>query len=447
MSKRIAFISEHASPLALLGGTDSGGQNVYVAELSVQLVKQGYQIDIYTRWDDPYISQVVNYEPGVRIIHIQAGPLKPVAKEELLSYMHDFYMDMLGFINEQEIFYSLIHANFWMSGLVAMQLKAELNIPFVITFHALGYVRKIYQKESDKFPPERLIIEEEIVRQADHIIAECPQDRDDLILYYEAKPENITIIPCGFNKDEFYPVDKAYSRNLLKLGSHEMIILQLGRMVPRKGIDNVIRALALIDNSEIPVSLVIVGGENNSDQNLSAEHLRLLNLVKDLKLSDRVVFTGRKERDELKYYYAAADLFITTPWYEPFGITPLESMACGTPVIGAAVGGIKYSVIDGETGFLVPPDCPAALSEKIIELLTNKLLMIEMGRNAVNHVHLHYTWQIIASKMKNLYEEVLQKDIVIDKELLNVIKLKIINRNTTISYLNAKGRERHKYGS
>ena len=408
MKRKIAYISEHASPLAALGGTDSGGQNVYVGQLALQLAAQGYEIDVFTRWEDPSIDDVIVYSPGVRIIHLVAGPVAYLPKEELFPYMDQFRLNMRRFIELEHLNYDLVHANFWMSGLVAMNLKREIGLPFVITFHALGHVRKMHQKDQDRFPPERVIIEEAIVKEADRIIAECPQDFEDLINLYQAEPEKVSIVPCGFNPGEFYPINKISSKKELGLKEEDAILLQLGRMVPRKGIDNVIRALARIDNTNRPIKLVIVGGESTLDAP-DEELNRLKALVDELGVVDEVIFTGRKDRDALKQYYDAADIFVTTPWYEPFGITPLEAMACGTPVIGSNVGGIKHTVVDGQTGFLVPPNDPSALAEKITLLLNNRNLLDNMGLHALSHVHRHYTWEKVGGLMRILYEEVIMK--------------------------------------
>jgi D-inositol-3-phosphate glycosyltransferase len=409
MKNTIAFISEHASPLATIGGVDSGGQNVYVAELAKHLIKDGYEIDIYTRWEDPDLPQVVEWLPGIRVIHAEAGPVTSIPKEEILQYMPQFTQSMLDFIRSEKVSYSLIHANFFMSGMVANNIKEELNIPFVITFHALGYIRKIYQREEDKFPANRIAIEEQLVQQADRIIAECPQDMDDLINYYHAPINKISIVPCGFSKKEFYPIDKAEARHLLKLDQNENIVLQLGRMVPRKGIDNVIRAMGRLGDLKSTTRLLVVGGEtDHPDPELSPELARLYNVAWEENVSDRVTFAGRKDRNMLKYYYAAADVFITTPWYEPFGITPLEAMACGTPVIGSNVGGIKYSVVDNKTGFLVPPNNPNKLAEKIEVLLTDEQLRSTMQTNASQRVNTRFTWAHVSKRIANVYQLVQQ---------------------------------------
>lgn len=411
MKKRIAFISEHASPMAQLGGADSGGQNVYVAELAGQLVKKGYEIDVFTRWENSGLPQSINYHPGLRVIHIEAGPVDQIPKEELLPYMDEFTAGMLDFIQVERVTYDLIHANFFMSGLVAMNLNEKLNIPFVITFHALGRVRKMHQKEADRFPEERVMIEEQLVRKASLIVAECPQDKEDLINLYLADPDRICMVPCGFNPQEFFPMDKKLSRTALELDENDKIILQLGRMVPRKGVDNVIRSIPLLDDSLKQVKLLIVGGDTEvPDFNANKELKRLKDLATELNVAGQVIFIGSREREQLKVYYDAADVFVTTPWYEPFGITPLEAMACATPVIGSEVGGIKYSVVDGKTGFLVPPNAPKVLADRISLLLNNKDLLNNMGEWALKHVCANFTWEMVADQISEQYENIFNSE-------------------------------------
>lgn len=408
MKRKIAFISEHASPLATLGGVDSGGQNVYVAELPKQLIKLGYNVDVYTRKESAAIDEVINWLPGIRVIHIKAGPEKVVPKENLLSLMGEFAGNMIAFIRKEEICYDLIHANFFMSALVASKLKKVFHVPYVVTFHALGLVRKIHQKDMDQFPEERIEIERRILQDADQIIAECPQDKEDMIRLYHAPTEKISIVPCGFSAKEFYPIDKKKARRILQLEPDEKIILQLGRMVPRKGVDNVIKALGEIKKDQKPTRLLVVGGEHdNPDPALSPELARLQKLACEENVHSSVVFTGRKQRGVLKYYYAAADIFITTPWYEPFGITPLEAMACGTPVIGSNVGGIKFTVEEGKTGFLVPPHDPKALAGKIQEVIGNEKLLASMQHNALKRVNKYFTWKSVAALCHDLYEKII----------------------------------------
>ncbi len=371
------------------------------------LAELGYEIDIFTR-KEKSVATVINWLPNIRVIHVKAGPETIIAKEELLCHMDEFAHNMAGFIIKENTCYELIHANFFMSAMVASEMKKRFAIPYVVTFHALGLVRQLHQKEADKFPASRIRIEKEIVQDADHLLAECPQDRDDLIQHYGADETKITIIPCGFSNKEFYPVEKQKARSVLNLPQHEKILLQLGRMVPRKGVDNVIKAMGKIKNSLHHIHLVIVGGDADTpDPKLTPEIARLMDIAKKENIRSQITFVGRKTRDVLKYYYSAADLFITTPWYEPFGITPLEAMACGTPVIGANVGGIKYSVADGKTGFLVPPNHPEALAEKIEQALSCEEALRDMSERCIQRVNKLFTWKQVATCCDVLYRKVI----------------------------------------
>ncbi len=403
------MISEHASPLSCIGKVDTGGQNVYVDQVARHLVAKGYQVDIFTRRDNLHDKDVIDCLPGMRVIHVKAGPAQDIIKEEIMPYMPEFADNMVAFILKNKIHYQLIHAHFFMSGMVAGELKKRLGIPFVITFHALGHVRRIHQAENDKFPVERLTIEKSIVDDADQIIAECPQDKEDLLNYYQADESKISIIPCGFSKTDFYPVGKEIARKILNLPADKPIILQLGRMVARKGIDNVIKAIGYLKKAgKEEIQLLVVGGdEEDMSTSKSAEYQRLCQLVAQHGVETQVIFAGRKDRNSLKFYYSAADLFITTPWYEPFGITPLEAMACGTPVIGSNVGGIKYSVADGLTGALVEPDHPQQLAEKVSELIEDNAMLETLSAQAIKHVNENFTWAKVSDHLNTLYRQVI----------------------------------------
>ena len=405
--KRIALISEHASPFGVLGGVDSGGQNVYVGQLAKHLAKRGYEVDIFTRRDHPLLPQIAEWTQGVRLIHVPAGVAASIRKEDLLPFMPEFTDWMLKFCQQQS--YDLIHANFWMSGLVAAEIKRSLHIPFVITFHALGRVRRFHQGQNDEFPDERFVIEDRLAAEADCIIAECPQDLADLIQLYHADPQKITIIPCGFDPSEFWCLDKALARVALGMMPDDRIVLQLGRMVPRKGVDTAIQGFAqFCQQSAQPARLIVVGGElDDPDPRIQKEIGRLHAIADAAGVTDQIQFVGRKGREVLRYYYSAADVFITTPWYEPFGITPIEAMACGTPVIGANVGGIKFSVKDGETGYLVAPNDPGAIAHRLQHLYDHPNLLKTLSRQSVRRANDQFTWQKVADSVANLYETVL----------------------------------------
>lgn len=407
--RRIAFISEHASPAASLGGEDAGGQNVYVDDLSRHLSRLGYAVDIFTRRTSPDQLAVLDWAPGVRIVHLDAGPPSPVAKDQLWTWMPDLRDAFLRFLAENHAWYDLIHAHFWMSGWVALELKRRLGIPVVQTFHALGQTKRRHQGEADTSPPARLAIEHAIVHRADRIIAQCPSERQELAHDYGADPAQLAMVPAGVDTELFHPVDQARARHKLGLDPAEPVVVYVGRILPRKDVRNVLRAVAVLArSSKQPVRLLVVGGETpEPDPQATPELGTLQQLAAELGIAELVTFTGRRPRSELAWYYGAGDVAVTTPWYEPFGLTPLEAMACGRPVIGSAVGGIAFTVQPELTGFLVPPRDPDALARRLEQLLAQSELRERMGQAARLRVEREFTWERTARRMASVYEEVL----------------------------------------
>ncbi len=409
---RVAILSDHASPLAPPGSVDCGGQNVYVANLARELAAAGYLVDIFTRRDSMIHKQVVHWRHNVRVIHVPAGPAHYVPKEAMLPYMDAFARFVTRFARRQAVRYDVAHANFFMSGMVAQHLKRALGIPFVITFHALGRVRRLAQGAADTFPADRLAIEASLMREADRIVAECPQDQHDMEQLYEAPRERIDIVPCGFDPQELWPLPMRLARQKLSLPVSKFVMLQLGRMVPRKGVDTVINSLALLRRHQgIDAMLLIVGGESESAGPSGTPELsRLRGLARHLGVAEHVHFAGRKSRNVLRYYYSASNVFVTTPWYEPFGITPVEAMACARPVIGADVGGIKSTVVDGKTGFLVPARDPHAVAGRAARLYADPELAQNMGDEGMRRAFQFYTWRSVAGQTATIYERVRKPD-------------------------------------
>lgn len=404
LPRRVALVSDHASPLAAPGSVDCGGQNVYVAQLARELALAGCEVDVFTRRDAPRQKQLVQWRDRVRIVHVPAGPARHVPKERLLPCIPAFARFVVRFARQQRRPYDIVHANFFMSGIVARHLKEALGIPFVITFHALGQVRRLAQGTADAFPPERAGIEAGLMRAADRIVAECQQDRLDMETLYGASPERIAIVPCGFDPGELWPTDAAQARALLGLEQDRFTILQLGRIVPRKGVDTVIEATALLRAVHgVDARLMVVGG----DAQEGPEMARLRALAAAQGIAAHVHFAGQQPRPRLRHWYGAADAFATTPWYEPFGITPVEAMACARPVVGAEVGGIKSTVVDGVTGFLVPPRDPQALAERLLRLQRDPQTARAMGAAGLRRAWREYTWRTVARQLMAVYAAVL----------------------------------------
>lgn len=413
---RIAFISEHASPTALLGGADAGGQNVYVDEVSRNLARRGYAVDVFTRRDSADAHEIIEWAPGVRVILLQAGPSRPRPKDELWPFMPEFRDSFLSFMLRDEVQYDLIHGNFWMSGWVASQLRQRLHIPAVQIFHATGKTKRRHQEKVDTSPGDRIKTELEVIRNVDRLIAQCPTERAELVDDYHADARKVVIIPSAVNTRVFRPVPQAEARSRIGLDQEGKVIVYIGRMLPRKDIRNVVRALALLLQQEdgslhsptSPLTLMIVGGETvEPDPVATPEIGELQRLARELGVSEHVRFIGKRQANELRDYYSAGDVVVTTPWYEPFGLTPLEGMACGRPVIGSAVGGITFTIKDGETGLLVPPRDPTALAASLQQLLSQPELRMQMGMAARKRVEREFTWSIVAMRTAALYETVM----------------------------------------
>jgi len=412
--RRIALISDHASPLAAPGSIDCGGQNVYVAHLARELALAGYLVDVFTRRDAIGQKQLVRWRENLRVVNVPAGPAHHVPKEQMLPYIEAFARFTTRFATRSArhlgMPYDIVHANFFMSGMIAQHLKQALGIPFVITFHALGQVRRLAQGAADAFPPARVRIESLLMEQADRIIAECVQDRQDMERLYGASPARIAVAPCGFDPGELWPMPQDEARAQLGLAPGRFTVLQLGRIVPRKGVDTVIQATALLrDRHGVDARLLVVGGDMHPGGRDGPEMARLRALAHKLGIAEHVQFAGQQPRARLRLYYGAADVFVTTPWYEPFGITPVEAMACSRPVIGSEVGGIKSTVIDGRTGFLVPSRDPQATAERLANLQRDPLLARSMGEAGLKRAYRHYTWRTVAQQVAAVYAAVLSE--------------------------------------
>lgn len=412
---RVAFLSEHASPLALLGGVDAGGQNVYVDEVSRHLAARGFQVDVFTRRDSASLPEVAPLAEGVRVVHLKAGPVRFLPKDDLWPHMPAFHDALLCFAARDGVRYDVIHGNFWMSGWVAARLGQRLGVPAVHIFHAMGRTKQREQGSADTSPSCRIGVEEEIIQGVDRIIAQCPSERAELVKDYGADARKIALIPSAVDIEMFRPTPQLEARRHIGLYGSGPVIAYVGRMLPRKDVRTVVRALAALrdaakstDDPMLRARLLIVGGETSDpDPEATPEIGVLQRLAAELGVSDQVIFTGNRQRDQLRHYYGASDLVVTAPWYEPFGLTPLEAMACGRPVVGSRVGGIAYTVVDGATGYLAPPRDPVALAGRIRHLLTHPALATRMGRAARSRVEREFTWTQVAERTAALYESLL----------------------------------------
>lgn len=390
---RIAMVSEHASPLACITGEDAGGQNVHVAELAVALARRGHEVVVYTRRAEVSTPDRVPFVEGVHVEHLRAGPAAPVGKDLLPPHMPEFGRELRRAWSRWRP--DVVHAHFWMSGMAAIPATEALDIPLLQTFHALGAVKRRFQGAADTSPPERCDVERAVARASAMVVATSQEERIEL-LTWGIRPERVAVVPCGVDIERFSPFGPSAPR-----GEHARV-LSLGRLVPRKGVDTVIRAMPMVPEAE----LIVAGGPHPPDLEADPEVGRLRVVAERLGVDDRVRFLGCVDHADVPPLIRSADVAVNVPWYEPFGISTLESMACGVPVIASRVGGHKDTVLPGETGALLPPRRPGRLAHTLRRLLadpTARELFAEASRERAEEL---YSWPEVARATEECYRTV-----------------------------------------
>ncbi|MET8158148.1 glycosyltransferase [Sphaerisporangium sp. NPDC005289] len=394
---RIALVSEHANPLAAVGGVDAGGQNVHIAGLAAALAGLGHEVTVYTRRVAGHEPLTVTMSPGVTVEHVPAGPPEPLPKDELLPYMPAFAAHLARRWRAARP--DVAHAHFWMSGLAALTAAEELRVPVVQTFHALGTVKRRWQGTADTSPPCRLAVERDIGRRAAAIVATCTDEVSELAAM-DVPVERVTVVPCGVDLALFHP-DAPLPHPADADGRRPRLdgvarILSIGRLVPRKGVETIIEALAHVPGAH----LTIAGGDPGDE-----ESTRLSRLVAASGLSGRVRLIGSVARADVPALMRSALAVVTVPWYEPFGMVPVEAMACGVPVVASAVGG-HLDTVSG-WGALVPPRRPRALAGVLRDLLARPDVRASMADAGVRRARSRYGWPRVAAQTESVYRSLI----------------------------------------
>ncbi len=395
----IAVVSVHTSPLARPGTRDSGGMNVYIRELSRQLCRRAHTMDIFTRRSDDSTPEVVELDERTRVIQIEAGPVE-AGKQSLHRYLPQFRSGVLDFQKRSGRTYDLVHSHYWLSGWVGQALKARWNVPHVIMFHTLGEAKN--RAHLSEHEPEYRIAGERLLAQgADRIICASEGEREALVRLYGVPRQRIALVPCGVDTDRFRPLGQARSRRRLDLPLGEPIVLFVGRMEPLKGIDILLRAVAQMEGR---FSVLVVGGDDRD----ALRRAQLQALAAQLGISRRVSFLDAVPHDQLPLYYSAADVCVVPSYYESFGLVALEAMACGVPVVASRVGGLRETVQDGQTGYLVAWRCPEPFAERLELLLGNEPLRRSLGRLARSAVE-RFRWSDVAAQVEDVYHDLVSQ--------------------------------------
>lgn len=388
---RVALVSEHANPLAAVGSVDAGGQNVHVAALAGGLAERGHEVTVFSRRDTATAPVRVTTTEGYVVEHVPAGPPTDMPKDELLPHMPAFADHLRRRWREEPP--DVVHAHFWMSGLAAVDAAKDSGVPVLHTFHALGTVKRRHQGAQDTSPPTRIALERRLCRTVDRVIATCSDEVEEL-RRMGLPPWQASVIPCGVDTDVFRPVR-------VPAGDRPRLLV-IGRLVERKGVGNVIEALTQLPG----VELMVAGGPAPEFLETDPDVARLRRLAARFGVDDRVRFLGSVSRTDVPAVMAAADIVVAVPWYEPFGIVPVEAMACGRPVVGSAVGGLLDTVVPGVTGELVPPRRPDLLAPVLRDLLDDPARRDAYGRAGRARAVETYQWRQVAASTEDVYASV-----------------------------------------
>jgi len=401
--RRVAVFSMHTSPLAQPGAGDGGGMNVYVRATAQALARAGIECDVYTRADAPSLPPTVEVEPGFRVLHVDAGPRRALAKHDLHEHV-DAFADAAADLMAEQAAVDVLHGNYWLSGAVAHRLKHRLDLPLVATFHTLARVKADAGVDDD--PVHRTRVEHEVVACADLMLASTDDERAQLAGLYDADAGRIEIVPPGVDHTVFTAGDRGAARRRVGLDA-DRVVLFAGRIQPLKGVDLAVRALAALDDAS--VRLVVVGGPSGREG--AGELQRAHDLAAELGVAGRVTWVPPQPHRRLADYYRAADVCVVPSHAESFGLVALEAAACGTPVVAAAVGGLRSLVVDGETGFLVEGRDPADFAAPLGALLADGGLRAGMGRAGASG-SLRYSWSMTAARLRRLYGDLAARALV-----------------------------------
>ncbi len=399
---RVAMISLHTSPLATPGVGDAGGLNVYVAEVAQRLGERGLKVDVFTRSESSPQPAIVELNEHTRVINLQAGPERPVAKESLLGLVGDFGSQLDSAMPG----YDLIHTHYWLSGLAGVRLRARHGIPLVHTMHTMARVKNAARGGDQPVEPDdRERGESAIVAAADALTANTADEATELNRHYGARPEQIAIVPPGVDLHTFHPCDQPKSRAQFGVAQDAQVILFVGRIQPLKSPDTLIRAVAELARREPRrhdrLRLIIIGSPSGPD---AAWSLTLPTLAAQLGVGDLVEFRPHSERQDLFRWYCASDVVGVPSFNESFGLVALEAQACGRPVVATDVSGLRHTVSDQQTGLLVTGHEAEAWADALAAVLDHPDEMVRMGANAAAHAS-RFSWDNTAAATLRAYAQ------------------------------------------
>ncbi len=408
----VAMISEHGDPLAPLGGQQAGGQNVYVYELARSLSRIGIKVDVFTRWENRKAAAQVRFATRAKVVRLKAGPRHFISKDKFGPLMPEFVERFLEYSRETKTKYHLIHTNYYFSGWAGVRLQNILQIPLLATFHSLGKMKQSALRDGDSSPEDRLRIEQEIFQRANRIIATSPQEKEFMVAEYGATAKKIVVIPPGVNLRRFSPIKREIARKKLHIDPAKHVVMFAGKMEPRKGALTLVQAIALLRDSRPDIfsdlEVFLFSGDPRQKLRKESKETGFRHMVRDeiaaKGLTKTIKFLPGVAQDALHYYYAAANVVVMPSYYEPFGMVAIEAMATGTPVVASNVGGLRWTVEDGVTGFHAKAKEPSEFAQRIITVLDDVALQNSLSKHAALMVRKRFGWDSIAAKVAQTYQ-------------------------------------------
>ena len=394
---KIAMIALHADPL----DTDGSGQSVHVAELARELGREGHHVTVYVRRTDEGARNKVRFAPGVTVEHVTAGPARPIPATDIPAHVAEFGAELARRWADTRP--DIVHAFFWTSGLAALAGARDLDIPVVQTYHGLGLAQPRSRNASDTAHVQRIRLEKAIGRTVDAVLATCADEAGDL-LRMSVPRKRIDVVPTGVDIEKFTPQGPAFPR-----GDTRRLLI-LSRLAESEGLRTAIEALARVPGTE----LVIAGGPDKEELETDEKVHRLNVIAKEVGVADRITFLGQVPHKNIPRLIRSADLVLALPSHKPFGMVPLEAMACGVPVVATDVGGNADSVIDNVTGLHVPAKRPVEVAKRIRTLLSDETQLHALGIAAADRARSRYAWPRVAGETAKVYDKVIQRRMLHD---------------------------------
>lgn len=398
----------HTSPLEQPGTGDAGGMNVYVVETAKRMASMGIEVDIFTRATSSALPPKVEIVDGVNVHHLVAGPYEGLRKEELPSQLCALAAGLLRVeANRPRGYYDLIHSHYWLSGQVGWLAAERWGAPLVHTMHTMAKVKNLALAEGDEPEPQtRAIGEEQVVHASDALIANTETEAAHLVGLYGANPDSVFVVEPGVDLQTFTAADPAQSRKILGIAHDAIVLAFVGRIQPHKGPDVLLSAAAemLKHNPGLRSRLVIpiIGGASGATK----EPQRLGELTDWLGISENVLFVPPADRTMLPHWYRAADLVAVPSYSESFGLVALEAQACGTPVVAAAVGGLRTAVADGFSGVLIEGHEPSDWATIMGRLVAQPQRLAALSEGALVHSQ-RFGWEATARGTVEVYQRIL----------------------------------------